>query len=39
VAIVLLFPFFGCTFDKTPVRGDLLEHMKDAPDDAEWKDH
>lgn len=39
VAIVLLFPFFGCTFDKIPARGDLLEHMKDAPGDAALGDH
>ncbi len=37
VALLWVMPFFGCTLDKIPPRGDLLDHMRDAPEPGDWK--
>ncbi len=37
VALLWVVPFFGCTLDKIPPRGDLLDHMRDAPELGDWK--
>ena len=37
VALLWVVPFFVCTLDKIPPRGDLLDHMRDAPELGDWK--
>jgi hypothetical protein len=37
LALLWVVPFFGCTLDKIPPRGDLLDHMRDAPELGDWK--
>jgi len=31
IALLWVVPFFGCQIGKIPARGDLFEHMRDAP--------
>jgi hypothetical protein len=37
VALVWVVPFFGCTLDKIPPRGDLLDHMREQAELGDWK--
>src|SRR5438270_8907491 len=32
VALLWVVPFFACTLDKIPPRGDLLDHMREQPE-------
>ena len=32
IALLWVVPFFGCQIGKIPARGDLFEHMRDAPE-------
>jgi hypothetical protein len=32
IAFLWIVPFFGCSLGKIPTRGDLFEHLHDAPD-------
>jgi hypothetical protein len=36
--ISVVIPLVGCTLGKIPARGDLFEHMRDAPEFGAWKD-
>ena len=38
LVIYVLIPLAGCTLGKIPARGDLFEHMRDAPEFGAWKD-
>jgi hypothetical protein len=37
--IIFPFPLLGCTLEKVPARGDLFDHMRDAPEFGAWKEH
>jgi hypothetical protein len=37
--IIFPFPLLGCTLEKIPARGDLFDHMRDAPEFGTWKEH
>src|SRR5213080_1459488 len=37
VALLWVVPFFACTLDKIPPRGDLLDHMREQPELGDWK--
>jgi hypothetical protein len=37
VALLWVVPFFGCTLDKIPPRGDLLDHMREQAELGDWK--
>jgi hypothetical protein len=37
VALLWVVPFFGCTLDKIPPRGDLLDHMREQGELGDWK--
>jgi len=32
IALLWVVPFFGCQLGKIPARGDLFDHLQDAPD-------
>lgn len=38
---LIIFPYLllGCSLEKTPTRGDLFDHMRDAPHLGTWKEH
>jgi hypothetical protein len=36
--ITVVIPLVGCSLGKIPARGDLFEHMRDAPAFGAWKD-
>jgi hypothetical protein len=36
--ITVVIPLVGCSLGKIPARGDLFEHMRDAPEFGAWKD-
>ena len=37
VALFWVVPFFGCTLDRIPPRGDLLDHMREQAELGDWK--
>jgi len=37
VALLWVAPFFACTLDKIPPRGDLLDHMREQAELGDWK--
>jgi len=37
VALLWVVPFFACTLDKIPPRGDLLDHMREQAELGDWK--
>src|SRR5205814_8425484 len=37
VALLWVVPFFACTLDKIPPRGDLLDHMREQAEPGDWK--
>jgi hypothetical protein len=38
VVVLWIVPMVGCSLDEIPARGDLFDHMNDAPAFGEWKD-
>jgi hypothetical protein len=38
LVIAVVIPLIGCTLGKIPARGDLFEHMRDAPQLGAWQD-